>query len=227
MSERSAEGGRWRAAGRLIFDLLNEPDAWNFTWGQPNINSNGQFANSSTVPAWGDLYTTTAEQLLTQAPSLLLFVEGTGQRNQPGTAYGMGFGINPAIYTNVDGLFNALPGLQTLAGNALVKASTIITPHIYGFQVTSEAPAHRPPLLRPGKPRQEQDLSSVLACRLDDWQHQRRGRRPAVHLLQQFCLPEQRGCAHSGRRPQRDLPHCHRRVWQLVQLLLQRHLQRL
>ena len=115
------------------------------------------------MPAWGDLYTNTAEQLLTQEPSLLLFVEGTGQYNQPGTAYGMGFGINPAIYTNAAGLFNALPGLQTLAGNALVKASTIITPHIYGFQVTSEAPAPRLPLAHPGKRRQEQDrLSACL-----------------------------------------------------------------
>ena len=50
----------------------------------------------------------------------------------------MGFGINPAIYTNQDGLYNALGGLQTLAANAAVKARTILTPHIYGFQVTGE-----------------------------------------------------------------------------------------
>ena len=75
-------------AGRLFFDLLNEPDAWNMTWSQPNINMNGQNANSSTVPAWGTLFTNTAQTLLTQEPALLFFAEGTGQRNQPGTAFG-------------------------------------------------------------------------------------------------------------------------------------------
>ena len=88
-------------------------------------------------------------------------MEGTGQRNQPGTAYGMGFGINPAIYTNVDGLFNALPGLQTLAGNALVKAHTIITPHIYGFQVTGDASAH---FLNPRSTRQALPGAGRSAC---------------------------------------------------------------
>ena len=49
---------------------------------------------------------------------------------------GQGFGINPAIYTNRDGLFNALGGLQTLVANRPVKAATIITPHVYGAQIT-------------------------------------------------------------------------------------------
>lgn len=75
-------------AGRLIFDLLNEPDAFNFAWSQSNTISMAQNANSSTVEPWGTLYTDTAATLISQAPSLLFFVEGTGQRNQPGTAYG-------------------------------------------------------------------------------------------------------------------------------------------
>ena len=49
---------------------------------------------------------------------------------------GMGFGINPAIYTNADGLYNALGGLQYLASKAAVKAATILTPHIYGDSTT-------------------------------------------------------------------------------------------
>ena len=76
-------------AGRLFFDLLNEPDAFNFTWSNTNTNSNGQNANSTTVEPWGTLFTDTAAALLVQEPELLFFAEGTGQRNQPGTAYGM------------------------------------------------------------------------------------------------------------------------------------------
>ena len=49
---------------------------------------------------------------------------------------GQGFGINPAIYDNRDGFFNALGGLQTLVANRPVKAATIITPHVYGAQIT-------------------------------------------------------------------------------------------
>ena len=78
-------------AGRIFFDLLNEPDGFNFTWSYPNINTRGLYPNSSVVPAWGDLYTDTAASLVEQEPALLLLAEGTGQYNQPGTAYGMKF----------------------------------------------------------------------------------------------------------------------------------------
>lgn len=44
---------------------------------------------SQTVPAWGDLFTNTAALLVAQEPALLFFVEGTGQSNQTGTAYGV------------------------------------------------------------------------------------------------------------------------------------------
>ena len=58
------------------------------TWSSPNINSNGLYPNSTTVPAWGSLFTSTADALAQQEPALLFLAEGTGQRNQPGTAYG-------------------------------------------------------------------------------------------------------------------------------------------
>lgn len=75
-------------AGRIFFDLLNEPDGFNMTWSYANINTRGLYPNSSTVPAWGDLFTDTADSLVAQEPDLLLLAEGTGQFNQPGTAYG-------------------------------------------------------------------------------------------------------------------------------------------
>ena len=74
-------------AGRLILDLLNEPDTFNMTWGFANINTNGP-AGSQVVPAWGDLYLDTAALLLEQTTNITLFAEGTGQKFQPGTAYG-------------------------------------------------------------------------------------------------------------------------------------------
>ena len=48
-------------------------------------------ANPTTSPSvepWGTLFTDTAAQILATAPDFLFFAEGTGQRNQPGTAFG-------------------------------------------------------------------------------------------------------------------------------------------
>ena len=74
------------SVGRLFFDLLNEPDAFDMLWSQPNIHPNGGI--HSAVPPWGALYTEAADTLLQQEPELLFLVEGTGQTNQPGTSYG-------------------------------------------------------------------------------------------------------------------------------------------
>ena len=57
------------------------------TWGAANINTNGP-AGFQVVPAWGDLYLDTAALLLQQTDNITLFAEGTGQKYQPGTAYG-------------------------------------------------------------------------------------------------------------------------------------------
>lgn len=51
---------------------------------------------------------------------------------------GMGFGINPSIYNNQPGLYNALGGLQLILNSPDVKARTVISPHAYGFQVTGD-----------------------------------------------------------------------------------------
>lgn len=78
----------WQCAGRLFFDLMNEPDAFRFTWSYNGTNFKGQDQSSIFLEPWGTLYTDTAALLLQQEPELLLFVEGTGQRNQPGTSHG-------------------------------------------------------------------------------------------------------------------------------------------
>ena len=76
------------ATGRIFLDLLNEPDAFNFTWGQPNVNLLGHEVVSGTVVPWGDLYTETAALLLNQEPSLMFFLQGTGQALEPGSSRG-------------------------------------------------------------------------------------------------------------------------------------------
>ena len=73
-------------AGRLFFDLLNEPDAFDMLWGKPSYHPNGGMY--AAVPPWGALYTEAADTLLQQEPQLLFLVEGTGQNKQPGSAYG-------------------------------------------------------------------------------------------------------------------------------------------
>jgi len=88
-----------RCAGRLFFDLLNEPDSWNMAWSQEMMNPNAQTAASSIVPAWGTLFTNTAAQLIAQEPALLFFAEGCGQRNQPGTSYGLSYPLSLCIPT--------------------------------------------------------------------------------------------------------------------------------
>ncbi len=76
-------------AGRIFFDLLNEPDAFNFAWSVQRTNPESQTPASQTVPAWGQLFTNTAAVLIQQEPALLFFAEGTGQKNIQGTAFGM------------------------------------------------------------------------------------------------------------------------------------------
>lgn len=86
-------------AGRLFFDLLNEPDGFDMLWSKPSIHPNsGAFL---AVPPWGALYTEAADALLQQEPQLLFLVEGTGQKNQPGTSYGTPFDLTQDLFRNL------------------------------------------------------------------------------------------------------------------------------
>ena len=118
-------------AGRLFFDLLNEPDAFNFTWSQTNTNSNGQNANSTVVEPWGTLFTDTAAALLEQEPALLFFAEGTGQKNQPGTAYGtssMQLCLLMALYWHSDAALLCLLQYCFVWVDSLVTSSELQLP---------------------------------------------------------------------------------------------------
>lgn len=52
-----------------------------------------------------------------------------------GSIAGMGFGTLP-FFDDTDGLYNAQGGLEYLIKNTAVRKATIMTPHIYGEQVT-------------------------------------------------------------------------------------------
>lgn len=75
-------------AGRLFFDLVNEPDAFNFLWNQFAGNPRGDHANSTNVEPWSTLYQRTVHLLLKQESALLFFLQGTSQLYQPGSAHG-------------------------------------------------------------------------------------------------------------------------------------------
>ena len=50
----------------------------------------------------------------------------------------MGFGTDPAIYSETYGLYTAASFLQRLGDNITVQSRTVLTPHCYGDQVTGK-----------------------------------------------------------------------------------------
>lgn len=60
-----------------------------------------------------------------------------GEREFPA---GMGFGISPTIFNGQDGLHNAEEGLRMIVNNPRVMAATIISPHVYGKEITGNTP---------------------------------------------------------------------------------------
>ena len=74
--------------GRVLFDLLNEPDAFGMKWSSWATNTKGKSLDSYKVPPWAELYLSTASVLAAHDPVLLFLCEGTGQFDQPGTCHG-------------------------------------------------------------------------------------------------------------------------------------------
>ena len=50
----------------------------------------------------------------------------------------MGFGTSPTIFNDQIGLSNADEGLRMIVSNPRVKAATIISPHVYGKEITGD-----------------------------------------------------------------------------------------
>ena len=57
-------------------------------WDSRARNEKSMSPDSAEVPAWADLYTTTASLLAGQDSAILFFCEGTGQSGQAGTSHG-------------------------------------------------------------------------------------------------------------------------------------------
>eukprot|EP00884_Botryococcus_braunii_P014337 jgi/Botrbrau1/22904/Bobra.0065s0056.1 len=107
--------------GRLMLDLMNEPDVYGMKWEAPTT------FKEIKLPPVSDLYLPTMRALVALDPSVLIIIEGTGQHMIPGTSWGNGFQTEslPPDASNPTQFFNALMAERAIA------ARTIIGPHLY------------------------------------------------------------------------------------------------
>ena len=115
--------------GRIIIDLLNEPDHVQMSW------------NTATK-----LYIPTLDSLhVLLGPEQLYMVEGTGQIGY-NLNWGDGFVTNPSIVKSYH-ISDATPFFESILKKPYVN-NVIISPHMYGPSISRNARAHRNPILK-------------------------------------------------------------------------------
>ena len=116
--------------GRLLVDLINEPDAFKMSW-----NGAQQATPASRTPL-GDFYTAAIDRLFPLCPECLFLVEGGGQASIPGVHWGNGFVTDGAAlakvapYTGGSPPGNPASFLETALGRPWVS-QLVLSPHIY------------------------------------------------------------------------------------------------
>lgn len=116
--------------GKILVDLINEPDGYNLTWeGIPNQ------ANSSLT----SYYLNAIDVLYPICPDCLFLVEGGGQYRWCGVNWGNGFITNQtllSIYKTGYNLSDATTFFQQILSKPWLK-QLVLAPHIYCPGVTS------------------------------------------------------------------------------------------
>ena len=116
--------------GRLLVDLINEPDAFEMTW-------NGAVATSpASATPLGDFYLAAIDRLHPVCPECLFLVEGGGQASIEGVHWGNGFVTDQGVLARVAPYTGGSPpgSPSAFLDAALARpwvASMVISPHIY------------------------------------------------------------------------------------------------
>ena len=105
--------------GRLLVDLINEPDAYNIRWEAANGN-----------PGLTDLYLRALDRLYPACPNCLFVIEGTGQSAAKAN-WGDGFITNKTTIKEFGGkVSDATPFFEAAVAKPWAKQA-VLAPHIY------------------------------------------------------------------------------------------------
>lgn len=106
-------------SGKLLVDLINEPDAYNIRWEAANGN-----------PGLTDLYLRALDRLYPACPNCLFVIEGTGQSAAKAN-WGDGFITNQTTIKEFGGkVSDATPFFEAAVAKPWAKQA-VLAPHIY------------------------------------------------------------------------------------------------
>ena len=106
-------------SGKLLVDLINEPDAYNIRWEAANGN-----------PGLTDLYLRALDRLYPACPNCLFVIEGTGQSAAKAN-WGDGFITNKTTIKEFGGkVSDATPFFEAAVAKPWAKQA-VLAPHIY------------------------------------------------------------------------------------------------
>jgi len=131
--------------GKLLIDLINEPDAFKMTW-------NGAMKNTpASARPLGDFYLAAIDRLFPLCPECLFLVEGGGQAAINGVHWGNGFVTDPGVLGKVAASTGWVPGSPAAFFEAALGrpwiSQLVISPHIYCPAVSGAIQCYSGPCL--------------------------------------------------------------------------------
>ena len=112
-------------SGKLLIDLINEPDAYNIRWEAANGN-----------PGLTDMYLRALDRLYPACPDCLFVIEGTGQVGTgPANNWGDGYATSVGAGTPAAGA----AAFFTAALAAPYAANLVLGPHLYPPSISMRA----------------------------------------------------------------------------------------
>lgn len=143
------------ARGRLLVDLVNEPDAFALTWSSqgghlsiksPSPDPKGMLASTplpggTARPSLDSLYVAALDALFPMCPECIFLVEGGGQASVAGVHWGNGF-VSDASFATKMGIQTPIAFFEKALESPWLK-QLAIAPHIYCPRVSGAADCYK------------------------------------------------------------------------------------